>query len=175
MLNKLILRAFLSISIVLSSISLANATLITQDIIDSGELIGSISINTDNAVTFDVDSYVGEFVSFNLFGFELLDFTDFELDNPLFEASFDGSDLNTGILSLDFDITDVFGAFYWSGSIWSESLGADFNYLDVFDGEDILLFTTDVTLGSVSVVPLPASFILFLTAIAVLISRRKML
>jgi hypothetical protein len=175
MLNKLILRAFLSISIVLSSISLANATLITQDILDSGEVIGSISINTDNAVTFGLDSYVEEFISFNLFGFELLDYTDFELDNPLFEASFDGSDLNAGVLSLDFDITDVFGAFYWAGSIWSESLGADFNYLDVFDGEDILLFTTDVRLGNVSVVPLPASFILFLTAIAVLISRRKML
>jgi hypothetical protein len=175
MLNKFILRACLSISIVLSSISLANATLITQDILDNGEVIGSVSISTDNAVTFGLDSYVEEFVSFNLFGIELLDFTDFELDNPLFEASFDGSDLNAGLLSIDFDLTDVFGAFYWAGSLWSELLGTDFNYLDVFDGEDILVFTTDVTLGSVSVVPLPASIILFLTAIAVLVSHRKML
>lgn len=172
MLNKLILRAFLSISLAFSFTGAANATLINQNILDAGSVIGNIVINTNDAVLFDVDdSYVESFVSFKLFDIELLDLTAFSLDNPLFEAHFNHNDLFSGLETLDFDLTDVFGAFYWAGSIW---LDPSFNYIDVFDGPNsIILFSPDVTLGAVTVVSEPKTLILLLTGLIALRARRK--
>jgi len=63
MLNKLILRTFLSISLTFSVMGAANATLISQEILNGGSLIGNITINIDNATEFDIgDSYVENFV-----------------------------------------------------------------------------------------------------------------
>ncbi|ALO35636.1 hypothetical protein CMT41_13630 [Colwellia sp. MT41] len=172
MLNKLVLRALFSVSLAFSFVGAANATLISQDILDAGKVIGNITINVDNATEFDIgDSYVNSFVSFNLFNIDLLDLTAYDLDNPSFEAHFNNDDLAAGLLTLDFDLKDIYNAFSWAGSIWNVP---SMDYIDVFDGPNsVLVYTTDVTLGDVSVVPTPATLILFLTAIAGLASRRK--
>lgn len=173
MLNKLILRAFLSLSLAFSFAGTANATLISQDILDAGDVIGNITINIDKATEWDIgDYYVEDFVSLRLFDIELLDYMDSGLDNPLFEAHFNKDDLTAGLLSLDFDLNDVYGAFAWAGSIWSGSTA--FNYMDVFDGpNNVLVYSQDVTFGDATVVPTPATLILFLTAVAGLVVRRK--
>jgi hypothetical protein len=180
MLNKLILRTFLSITLAISFIGISNATLISQDILDEGNIIGNITIDIDNAIEWDInDYYVESFVSFNIFNIEMLDYTDSNLDNPLFEAHFNDSDLNAGLLTLDFDLNDVFGAFAWNGLITDSSYWVDpimnENTLDVFDSANTIAFFSDqITFGDATVdVPEPSVLILFLTGLVAFSARRK--
>jgi len=172
MLNKLILRAFFSISLALSFTGAANATLISQDILDAGDVIGNITINIDNATEWDIgDSYVENFVSFNIAGLNLLDLANYNLDNPLFEAHFNQDDLTAGLSTLYFDLIDVQGAFAWAGNIWA---GTDANDLNVFDdGTGIVAYSDNISFGKATVVPTPVTLVLFLTAVAGLAARRK--
>ncbi|WP_057832281.1 PEP-CTERM sorting domain-containing protein [Colwellia sp. TT2012] len=179
MLNKLFLRALFTLSLAFSFTGAANATLISQDILDNGSVVGNVTINIDNATVWDAStSYVANFESFTFFGFQLLDLTDYNLENPLFEASFDHNDISLGLLTLDYDLTDFDGFFGWSGSIvdssyWSEP-SINENYADVWGGpNDVLYYSETLTFGAATVVPTPATLVLFLTAIAGLASRRK--
>lgn len=170
MFNKLILRVFLALSLTFTGA--ASATLITQNIYsDVDGLIGSISINIDNATEWDIgDSYVNNFVQFEFFGFEMLDLTDFSLDNPLFEAHFNPDDLYAGIQSLDFDLYDIYGAYAWNGFIEAGFGG----YVDVFtSAAQLAYFAQDVSFGQASVVPEPSALILLLTGLIAFAARRK--
>ncbi len=173
MLNKLVLRALLSISLALSFTGAANAALITQDILDNGAVIGNVTIDSGEAFLWEGNEFiVEEFVSFNLFGFDLVDFGGFE-------AYFNSSDLESGLSSLNFDVSDTNDDYAFSGTIWDSSFWADpsvnDNYIDAWNQStgDPALFSFDVTLGDVSSVPTPATFVLFLTAVAGLVARRK--
>ena len=165
MLNKLILRAFLSLSLAFSFIGAANAALITQDLISdtAGGVIGSITIETLGIDEFDS---VNDWVSFEFLGFEAE--TSF-----LFSAVIDTTNLYAGILSLDFDINDQCPGCEWAynGFVESGFGGA----VDIFDANtgDLIFFAGDLTLGQATVVPTPATLVLFLTAIAGLVARRK--
>jgi len=161
MLNKLILSAILSLSLAFS----ANAALITQDLISdtAGGIIGSITIDTVSVDEFDT---VNSWVSFDFFGFEAE-------TAYLFAAVIDTNDLYAGILSLDFDVNDSCAGCEWA---YNGFAGAGFNgMVDIFDiaTGDLMFFADDVVLGQATVVPTPATLVLFLTAVAGLASRRK--
>jgi len=165
MLNKLILRAVLSLSLAFSLAGAANAALITQDLISdtAGGIIGSITIDTVGVDEFDT---VNSWVSFDFFGFEAE--TAF-----LFAAVIDTNDFYAGILSLDFDVNDSCSGCEWA---YNGFAGAGINgMVDIFDiaSGDIMFFADDVVLGQATVVPTPATLVLFLTAVAGLASRRK--
>ncbi|GAA0809911.1 hypothetical protein GCM10009111_00020 [Colwellia asteriadis] len=171
MLNKLILRAFLSISLMISFISASNATLLSQEILNGGNVIGSITINVDNAQEWDFeDSYVEDFVAFDLLGFNLLDFNDYGIENYFFEAHFNPENLFAGLITLDFDLNDFGFNYAWDGSIWNDP---SFDYISVFAGpENIAFYSPNVSFGKVNVVPTPATLVLFLTAVFGLVARR---
>ena len=174
MLNKLVLRALLSLSLTFSFAGGANAALITQDILDNGAVIGNVTVDSGEASLWEGNEFlVEDFVSFNLFGFDLVN------DVPYFEAYFNNNDLASGLLSLDFSVSDTNDLYSFAGTIWDSSYWADpsvnENFVDVWSqstGEPAL-FSFDVTLGDVSAVPTPATFVLFLTAVAGLVARRK--
>ena len=163
MLNKLILRAFLTISLALSFTG-ANAALITQDIISDnlGGVIGSITIDTVNVDEFDT---VYDWVSFDFFGYEAV-------ESFFFQAVIDTTDLNAGILSLDFDVTDECFGCEWAYNGFIDSGISSFDIFDVTTS-GFVYFTDDLYFGQASVVPTPATLVLFLTAVAGLASRRK--
>jgi hypothetical protein len=171
MLYKLALRIVLSFSLAFTS--MANATIITQDIVsDAHGVLGSISINIDNAEEFFIDDFfVNDFVEFKLFGRSMLDLDSVDLASDFFEAHFNPEDLFTGLKSLDFDLDDVVSDFSWQGSIAG---GFNDGFLDVFDGpNNVLLFLDDISLGIASVVPEPSALILLFTGLIAFAVRRK--
>ena len=171
MLNKLILRAFLSLSLALSFTS-ANAALITQDFISdaSGDVIGSITINTLPAEVDEGFGTIYTWEEFEFFGIDML--APAEADGFQFLASFDTADFSLGLHDLSFDVDDDFGWFSWNGQA---AYGAGF--VDLFDlaGNPDPVFEAyfEYTLGEAAVVPTPATLVLFLTAVAGIAARRK--
>ncbi len=177
MLNKLILRAFLSISLALTFTGAANAALITQDLLDGdGGNIGSISINTDS-----LDEYGDTFSweEFNLLGIDML--APEIADGSNFYASFDLENLAAGLWDLQFDLVDVLSAYQWQVASFYDVDGkvvAEFDYgLSIYKlgAEDPTFagYISEIVYGEATVVPTPATFILFLTAVAGLAARRK--
>jgi hypothetical protein len=186
MLNKLILRAFLSISLALSFAGAANATLISQDIlfqelIDIDDLglgiyaeavtIGHLSVNLD---TLDIDEDGFGFLSntWEKFSFYTFDVDTFDSEFHTFEAVIDTNNLFAGIEFLTFEV-DVLGTFAFNGIIDSFDIENSVDY-------SLYNFTTDdfmeagaLSFGEATVVPTPATLILFLTALAGLAARRK--
>ncbi|OUR62599.1 hypothetical protein A9Q74_03985 [Colwellia sp. 39_35_sub15_T18] len=164
MLNKLVLRALLSLSLAFTFLGTANAALITQDIIsDSLGVIGSITIDT---VAVDEFDSVNDWVSFDFFGYEAE-------ESFLFSAIIDTSDFYAGILSLDFDVNDLCFSCEWAynGFIEAGFGGA----VDIFDpaNGDFIFFTDDLSFGQASVVPEPSALILLLTGLIAFAVRRK--
>lgn len=178
MINKLILPALLSITLAFSFTS-ANAALITQDIISESEgIIGSITINTSSAESGDYGlSDVLVWEEFSLFGWDMQALT--LPDANQFIASFNTDDLFSGIQDLYFDLNDDFAAYPYS---YNGSVGDIFNpgatgFIDIFDDvanpAQLVEFYSDVYFGEATVVPTPATLILFLTAVVGLVVRRK--
>jgi len=164
MLNKLVLRALLSLSLAFTFLGTANAALITQDIIsDSLGVIGSITIDT---VAVDEFDSVNDWVSFDFFGFEAE-------ESFLFSAVIDTTDFYAGILSLDFDVNDLCFSceLAYNGFIEAGFGGA----VDIFDptSGDFIFFTGDLSFGQASVVPEPSALILLLTGLVAFAVRRK--
>ncbi|MCJ8296562.1 MAG: PEP-CTERM sorting domain-containing protein [Colwellia sp.] len=179
MLNKLVLRALLSLSLAFSFAGAANATLINQDIIDGdGANIGSISINID-----DLDDFGGAFKweEFNILGFDMLapDAIDNEFGEQ-FIAEFDLNDIYAGIFNIAFDLVDVFGLYQWGGATFIDvdgtvdSYGITVNQLGA-QNPPLVAYISSFSFGEVTVVPTPATLVLFLTAVAGLVVRRKTL
>ncbi|KGJ89199.1 PEP-CTERM sorting domain-containing protein [Colwellia psychrerythraea] len=165
MLNKLILRAFFSITLALSFTGAANAALITQDLISGTDgVIGSVSIDTAMADDWDI---VTDWVSFEIGGYAMS-------QPPIFfEAVIDTMDFYAGIQSLNFDVNDTCTGCEWA---YNGSVEAGFGgTVDIFDvaSNDLVTFWGDVTFGQATVVPTPATLVLFLTAVAGLAARRK--
>jgi len=177
MLNKLFLKTLFTLSFVLAISSTASATLITQDIwLDSFttdaidyEYIGYISIDTENAFTYEVeDTSTGEvstlgsvsaWVDFDLFGF--------------FEAVFDVNNLGAGIEFLEFDVTENTYNFYaFSGFIDTFTPPG---FVDIFDPTGGLYDFGELAFGEarLTAVPAPTSLLLFLGAVIGLTTRRK--
>lgn len=170
MLNKLVLRALLSLSLAFSFVGAANATLLSQDILDNGAVIGNVTINLDDATVWDQDlglSNVQSFAEFSIYGYDL---TTYSLDNPYFDVIYFHDDLTAGFDSLNFDVTDLNGYFAWAGDVFS---GYNDNVMTIADTSGVFIFSDQISLGNVSVVPTPATLVLFLTAVAGLAARRK--
>ena len=175
MLNKLVLRVFLSLSLAFSCASTVNATLISQDILfnsiydneDTFELIGNITVDTD-----EIDSWgsiVGSWESFSFYGFEV---DPFDANWNLFVAYFDINNIMQGIESLDFDVT-VLTDLSFSGYIYVYDSISSITY-SLFDNTDGSLYDAGaLAFGRATAVPLPATLILFLTGIVGLVLRRK--
>jgi len=202
MLNKLFLKTLFTLSFVLAISSTASATLITQDIwLDSFttdaidyEYIGYISIDTENAFTYEVeDTSTGEvstlgsvsaWVDFDLFGFNF--WTEAESDAALdpadtssfplfgfFEAVFDVNNLGAGIEFLEFDVTENTYNFYaFSGFIDTFTPPG---FVDIFDPTGGLYDFGELAFGEarLTAVPAPTSLLLFLGAVIGLTTRRK--
>ncbi len=173
MLNKLILRALLSLSLMFSVFGASNAALITQEFISdtSGDIIGSITINTvpsEDAGFSLRDVFVWD--EFNFFGIDML--APAIADGNQFIATFDSADFSLGLQDLFFDVDDVYGHYAWNGFA-NTGAGA----VDVFDltgaPDPGFVGYTEFTLGNVSVVPTPTTIVLFITAIAGLSLRRS--
>ncbi len=175
MLNKLILRAFLSISLALSFAGAANATLISQDIlfdtiaddVAEFEVIGNITINLD---TMDEFGFVeNAWDSFTFFGYDV---DAFDENWDLFIAIVDPGNIAAGIETLDFDVT-VFSSLSFAGYIDAFDPDASVSF-SLFDNANDSLFNAgSLAFGEATVVPTPATLILFLTAVAGLAARRK--
>lgn len=172
MLNKLILRAFLSISLAFSFTS-ANAALITQDFISdaTGNVIGSITINTvpSEAADYGLRS-VYAWESFDFFGIDML--APAVADGFQFLANFDAIDYSLGLQDLTFDLDDVNGWYAWNGAAFGGVGDVVAHDLWVTPDPQFAGYF-EYSLGNTTVVPAPATLVLFLTAVAGLASRRK--
>jgi len=178
MLNKLILSAFLSITLALSFTGAANATLISQDILfnseyddaDEFEVIGSLTISLDTMNEWGEVS--GAWETFSFFGYEADAFNP-EWDQ--FIAIVDVNDLYAGLNFLQFDVT-VFEELSFAGVIDAYAEEPEFENItfSLFNNANAELYDAGtLAFGDVSVVPTPATLVLFLTAVAGLVSRRK--
>jgi hypothetical protein len=171
MLNKLILRAFLTISLAFSFAGAANATLISQDIllnsivdsVDVFEVVGHITINVD---TLDEFSSVGTWESFTFYGYEA------DTVGAYFSAIVDSTNIAAGIESLDFDVT-LFSSLSFAGYIDAAFPDDSLTY-SFFDNTNAeIIDAGTLAFGAATVVPTPATLVLFLTAIAGIAARRK--
>jgi len=174
MLNKLVLHVFLSLALAFSFANTANATLISQDIlfddyfdgVDEFVVIGHVTINLDTLDEFN--AVVGTWESFSFYGFEM---DAFDPDWNNFVAIVNPDNLMAGIESLDFDV-NLFGFYVFAGFVdgfdpnWSVSYS-------LWDGTDELLEAGLLAFGDATVVPAPATLVLFLTALMGLVVRRK--
>jgi len=175
MLNKLILRTFLSISLTFSVMGAANATLISQDIlfdtmyddVDEYQVIGNVTINLD---TMDEWGWVeGTWESFTFYDYEV---DAFDENWNSFIAIIDSTNIAAGLESLDFDVS-LFGNLIFAGYIDAYAPEASVSY-SLFDNADGSLWNAGaLAFGDVSVVPTPATLVLFLTAVVGLVARRK--
>jgi hypothetical protein len=173
MLNKLVLRALLSLSLAFSFAGTATADLITQDFISdlNGDIIGSITINTDPSEVADFGLRdVFSFEEFNFFGLDML--APGVADANQFYASFDAADYSLGLQDLVFDLTDVLGLYAWNGEYFFGAGAVDAFALSGTPDPEFALYSA-FTLGEATVVSTPATLVLFLTAVAGLASRRR--
>lgn len=175
MLNKLVLRALLSLSLAFTFIGGANATIISQDILfnsefddsDEYQVIGNISISLDSMDEWGEVN--GTWESFSFYGYEV---DAFDPEWNLFVAYIDPANIIAGIESLDFDVS-LFGDLIFAGYIDAFNPAESISY-SLFDNADGSLWNAGtLAFGDVAVVPAPATLVLFLTAIAGLASRRK--
>jgi len=170
MLNKLVLRALLSLSLAFSFAGTANATLISHDIlldsaldsVDEFVVVGNITISLDSMV----DGYVETWESFTFYG------NDVDLSAGLFRAIVDVDNIAAGIEALDFDVT-LFTTLSFSGYIDTAFPEANMNYSFFNNADSTLNDAGTLVFGEATVVPTPATLVLFLTAIAGLAARRK--
>ena len=174
MLNKLILRAVLSLSLAIGSIG-ANATTISHDIlfdsiydsVDEYQVIGNVTINLDTMNQWGEVS--GTWESFSFYGFEV---DAFDADFDYFEAIIDVTNIAAGIESLDFGVT-LFSDLVFSGFIDAYDMDSSVTY-SLYDNADGSLWNAGaLAFGDATVVPTPATLVLFLTAVAGLASRRR--
>ncbi|OUR80412.1 hypothetical protein A9Q75_10575 [Colwellia psychrerythraea] len=177
MLNKLVLRALFSLSLAFSFAGAANATLISQDIlfntagdtVDEYEVIGNITISLDTMD--DWGAVQDTWESFTFYGYEVdaLDPTFGE-----FYTEVDPDNLNAGLNFLQFDVT-VFSRLSFAGYIDTfETVSTTDISFSLFDNQAESIFSAGtLALGAATVVPTPATLVLFLTAIAGLAARRK--
>jgi hypothetical protein len=178
MLNKLVLRTLLSISLAFGALGAANATLISQDIllnsdldnVDEYQVIGNITISLDNM---DVDAGFGyvydTWESFTFYGYEA---DPFDANWNLFTAIVDVDNIAAGIEALDFDVT-LFSTLSFAGFIDAFDPAGSINYSFFNNADASLIDTGALAFGNATVVPAPATLVLFLTAVVALTSRRK--
>ncbi len=199
MFNNLVLRVLISLVVAFSSIGAANATLINQDIwfdslITDDEVdykrIGFISIDLTGAdiyETYDneLEQWVtlGEVTQWGDFSFYNFDFwTEAQsnvvlADDPfafpmfgLFTAVYNVNDIFAGIESLDFSVIEnTYDTYAFNGYI--DTFGGE--AFDIFDDEGGFYDYGNLAFGRATIVPAPATLVLFLTAIMGLVVRRK--
>jgi len=176
MLNKLVLRVVLALSLTVTGA--ANAAWISQDLIsDQFGVVGSITINTVPSVEFGSVNEVYSWEEFIIDGWNMNepDPIDNEFGDQFF-AEFDPADLYAGIQFLHFDLSDTFALYPWE---YQGSIQAGFNdgWLDIIDQNPStpvpVFFAGDISLGEATVVPEPSALILLLTGLIAFAVRRK--
>jgi len=175
MLNKLVLGALFSLSLAFSFVGTANATLISQDILfnsefDEGDeysVIGSVTISLDTMD--DWGTVENTWESFTFFGYEA---DAFDSNWDTFTAIVDPTNIAAGLEFLYFDVT-LFADLSFHGVIDVASVDDSYT-LSLYNNANAELYDAGtLAFGDVSVVPTPATLVLFLTAVAGLAARRK--
>ena len=111
----------------------------------------------------------GTWESFSFYGFEV---DAFDADFDYFEAIIDVTNIAAGIESLDFGVT-LFSDLVFSGFIDAYDMDSSVTY-SLYDNADGSLWNAGaLAFGDATVVPTPATLVLFLTAVAGLASRRR--
>lgn len=180
MLNKFIKNTILTISLSLFTMVSANANIITQDILFDDlqttdvyfETIGSITVDTNESDSF---GSITSWVEFELFGFDMITETEAAgnfLFFGLFEAFVDLNNITAGIEFLTFDVTESAFSFYNFQGVVDTAFGGNY-FIDVFDLGGGLYVFGDLALGEANVVSEPPMFLLFFTAIFMMIAKRR--
>ncbi|GGW86224.1 MYXO-CTERM sorting domain-containing protein [Alteromonas halophila] len=174
------IRAFVGLTILLSTSFGANATLITQDVLDlfTGDRLGSITVKMNDNLynTGFASSGFGDDV--RVVNFELGDLYSWgdELDIIFADVEIDTNNLFAGIQFLNLDTNDVgFGSLTWAYQMdYDAFFGSGF--LDIFqvsNGGFVDFYT--ITLGQASVVSAPATMGLLVLALSAVFVRRRRL
>lgn len=179
MFNKLFLKVLLSITLTVTALSSANASLISQDVLfqdDQGiwSAVGNISVDT--AIAND-DGFISEWANFSLFGYDLWTVEQAATQGfgaGVFEAAVNVADFTSGLQFLSFDLTESNSSTYAFNGFFDVMPGDYF--IDAFNSNGIALFG-GLKLGQAVVtgaeVPEPETVFLLLSGIAALMVRRK--
>ena len=171
------IRAIAGLSLLVTASFSANATLISQDILDldAGVVLGSITVKMDDSRynTGPADNFWAG--GLTLVEFELSGFASFaaELDPYFSDVEIDTNNLFAGIQYIGFDGDDIgFGADTWSYQLGYQA--GIFGFLDVFENAsgDVVYFS-NVGLGAASVVSAPGTMGLMMLAMGAVYLRRR--
>ncbi|MBO1256289.1 hypothetical protein J3L16_11410 [Alteromonas sp. 5E99-2] len=146
----------------------ANAVLITQDIVVDGDVFGEVAFEVSNSALNSgaiIDTFFDgqpAFAGISFFGVD----TDALFS---FDAVLDTSNISAGLEFLSFDSLNGSLIFQLVVDTFSGS-----GFLDVFDANnDLIFFSSDVTLGSVNVSEPGMAVLLVMLLAGVFAARRK--
>ncbi|MCC2616882.1 PEP-CTERM sorting domain-containing protein [Aestuariibacter halophilus] len=167
---KFVKHYFAALLLVLGTVSTAQATLITHDVLIDGTAYGEITIDTIDGVDdgFGFLSF-DTFTSFTMFGRDM-GFSVFD-----FEAIVDSTNLFAGIEFLAFD-TESFDGYAFQGIFDAFAFDPALdNFIDIFDtfsGNPVVFGELSLS-APPAVVSEPGVAVLFMTALAGLFIRRR--
>lgn len=175
MFKKITITLASAMLLFITTTSQSNAALITQDLLflEDGAtettVAGSITISTNHLDSF---GEAFQWMSFTLFGSQMMT----EMDDPSLFGGFlaiaDASNPMAGLEFLSFDVTDAN-----TQSISYNGISDPFNddhFLDIFNLSDSSLSTFgELSFGDVSVVPEPSAFALMALALGLISLRLK--
>lgn len=178
MFKTMCIRAFAGLSLMMTASFAANATLISQDILDavSGDVLGSVTVKMNDSLynTGVASSAFGDDV--RVVDFELGDLYAWGDDlNILFgDVDIDTNNLFAGIQYLSIDADDVgFGVFTWGYQLFYDD-AFQIGFLDVFQVSDgMFVDFYEITLGNASVVSAPGTMGLMMLAMGAVYLRRR--
>lgn len=175
---KILVKLFSALALSAFLAGTANATLITQRLLEvaqNGDTadIGSVTIDTAGAV---IDSTYGTGTVSSVVTFNFLDTVDIpQSDITFFEAVFDTNDLSAGLEYLVFDV--FVSATGWQFDGFYDDFDPASGYYTVYDASG-LAFSNGLALGAVTLdtpatVSEPAGIALFGTLLGLIAWRRK--
>lgn len=171
-LKKVMMAALLVATTAMTSMS-AQAVLITQDIFVTNEASGAEfqlgSVTIDIADTDLNNGFVSafDFVSFDIFGWDLLEIYGFE-------AVVDGDNVFAGIEFLAFDVEELGLIDPWNYQLTFDAFDSGANFVDIFDSSfDLVFFSSTLRLGDVTAVPEPSAIALIGLALMTMVGVRR--
>ena len=172
------IRAVVGLGLLMTASFSANATLISQDILDlaTGSKLGSVTVKMNDSLynTGIASSAFGDDVS--VVNFELGDLYSWgdDLDVIFADVDIDTNNLFAGIQFLNLDSNDIgFGTSTWSYQVFYEA-AFDYGFLDIFQVSDgAFVNYYELTLGQASVVSAPGTMGLMMLAMGAVYLRRR--